>query len=127
MLSVSNFISLPIMDISKTLNTNKEDPLVVSELRYRRLFETAQDGILLIDFDTGMILDVNRFLIDLLGYSKDDFLKKYLWEVGVFKDIAASKDNFLTLQKEGYVRFEDLPLETKTGERVDVEVVANAY
>lgn len=64
-----------------------------SELRYRRLFETAQDGILLIDFETGMILDANQFLIDLLGYSKLDFLKKHLWDVGIFKDVVASKEN----------------------------------
>jgi PAS domain S-box-containing protein len=99
----------------------------VSELRYRRLFETAQDGILLVDFETGMIIDANQFLIDLLGYSKADFLEKHLWEVGVFKDIAASKENFATLQKKRYVRFEDLPLETKAGQKIAVEFVANAY
>jgi PAS domain S-box-containing protein len=99
----------------------------ISELRYRRLFETAQDGILLIDFKTGMILDVNQFLIDLLDYSKKDFLGKHLWQVGVFKDIAASKQNFLTLQKKRYVRFDDLPLETRKGKKIDVEFVANAY
>jgi PAS domain S-box-containing protein len=109
------------------INYAKDKDLITSELRYRRLFETAQDGILLVDFNTGMILDVNKYLIDMLGYSKADFLKKYLWEVGVFKDIAASKSNFSILQKKRYVRFEDLPLETKTGETVDVEVVANAY
>lgn len=98
-----------------------------SELRYRRLFEAAHDGILLIDFITGMIIDVNPFLVHLLGYPKEDFLKKHLWEVGVFKDVAASKENFLTLQQKKYVRFEDLPLETKDGKRVDVEFVANAY
>ncbi len=101
--------------------------LETSELRYRRLFETAQDGILLIDFDTGMILDANKFLIDLLGYSKKDFLEKHLWEIGIFKDIAASKENFSTLQKKRYVRFEDLPLETKSGGKIYVEFVANAY
>jgi PAS domain S-box-containing protein len=99
----------------------------ISELRYRRLFETAQDGILLIDFKTGMILDVNKFLIDLLDYSKKDFLKRYLWEIGVFKDIAASKKNFETLQKKRYVRFENLPLETKSGKKINVEFIANAY
>ena len=99
----------------------------ISELRYRRLFETAQDGILLIDFQTGMILDVNPFLIDMLGYSKADFLEKYLWEIGVFKDVAASKENFVTLQTKQYVRFEDLPLETKDGKKMEVEFVANAY
>jgi PAS domain S-box-containing protein len=101
--------------------------LKTSELRYRRLFETAQDGILLIDFETGMIVDVNPFLIKMLDYSKKDFLKKYLWEVGVFKDIAASKANFKTLQEKRYVRFEDLPLETKTGKKINVEFVTNAY
>jgi len=108
-------------------NINAHKKLVDSELRYRRVFETAQDGILLIDYKTGMILDVNQFLIDMLGYSKNDFLKKHLWEVGVFNDIVASKENFETLQKKRYIRFEDLPLETKRGTRVDVEFVANAY
>jgi PAS domain S-box-containing protein len=104
-----------------------EYDLIVSELRYRRLFETARDGVLLIDFKTGMILDVNPYLVQMLSYSKKDFLKKYLWEVGVFKDIAASKRNFATLQEKRYVRFEDLPLETKYGRRINVEFVANAY
>jgi len=101
--------------------------LEASELRYRRLFETAQDGVLLIDFYSGMIKDVNPFLIEMLGYSKENFLKKHLWEVGVFKDIAASKDNFKTLQEKRFVRFEDLPLQTKTGKKINVEFVANAY
>jgi len=99
----------------------------VSEVRYRRLFEAAKDGVFLVDFKTGMIIDVNPFLVDLLGYSKQEFLNKHLWEVGVFKDIAASKENFVTLQKKRYVRFEDLPLETKSGKKIDVEFVANAY
>lgn len=98
-----------------------------SELRYRRLFETAKDGILLINFDTGMITDVNPFLIDLLGYSKVDFLEKHLWEVGAFKDVADSKENFAILQEKKYIRFEDLPLETQSGKKIQVEFVANAY
>ena len=99
----------------------------ISEKRYRRIFETAQDGILLLDFKTGMILDVNKYLIDLLGYSKADFLKKHVWNVGVFKNIVAQKKNFKTLQEKKYVRFENLPLETKAGKRINVEFVANAY
>ena len=47
--------------------------LKASETRYRRLFETAQDGILILDADTGQIDDVNPFLIDLLGYTYDGF------------------------------------------------------
>ena len=71
---------------------------MVSEKRYRRLFESAKDGILIADFETGLIVDVNKFLIELLGYSKDDFLKKHLWDIGVFKNIVASKANFEELK-----------------------------
>ncbi len=118
-----------ILGVIRDITEHKiiEAKMEASEERYRRLFETAQDGVFLIDFKTGMILDVNPFLIKMLGYSKKDFLKKYLWQVGVFKDIAASKENFRTLQTKRYVRFEDLPLQTKDGKRKNVEFVANAY
>lgn len=109
------------------MKKKKMDNLKASELRYRKLFETAQDGILLIDFDTGMILDANKFLIDMLGYSKADFLKKKLWEIGFFKDAFASKANFRELQRRKYVRFEDLPLEARGGRKINVEFVSNVY
>ncbi|MDO8312174.1 MAG: PAS domain-containing protein, partial [Sideroxyarcus sp.] len=86
--------------------------LRVSESRYRRLFETAQDGILLLNADTAQIEDVNPYLIDMLGYSHAEFLGKKIWEVGPFKDIALSKEMFARLQSTGYVSYEDLPLRT---------------
>jgi two-component system sensor histidine kinase/response regulator len=98
-----------------------------SELRYRRLFETAQDGIFLLDAKSGQITDVNPYLISMLGYSHREFLGKKLWEVGPFKDAFRSKKKFLELQKKGYVRYEDLPLETKQGKPMDVEFVSNIY
>src|SRR5512135_155608 len=104
-----------------------DEALKVSETRYRRLFETAQDGILLLDADTGQILDVNPFLLKMLGYSHKDFLGKKLWEIGPFRDIAASKLRFSELQTKGYVRYEHLPLETKDGRLIDVEFVSNVY
>jgi diguanylate cyclase (GGDEF)-like protein/PAS domain S-box-containing protein len=104
-----------------------KDALEISETRYRRLFETAQDGILILDADTGQIQDVNPFLMEMLGYAKEEFLGKQLWEIGVFKDIEASKTIFLKLQKKGYVRYEDLPLETKQGQPMAVEFVSNVY
>jgi formate hydrogenlyase transcriptional activator len=104
-----------------------EEALKISETRYRRLFETAQDGILILDAETGQIADVNPFLVEMLGYSYADFLGKKLWEIGPFKNINASKASFLELQDEGYVRFEDLPLETKDGRQIAVEFVSNVY
>jgi diguanylate cyclase (GGDEF)-like protein/PAS domain S-box-containing protein len=98
-----------------------------SELRYRRLFEAAQDGILILDAETGMITDVNPFLIKMLGYSREEFVEKKLWEVGAFKDIEASQDAFEALQKNEYIRYEDLPLKAKDGQLVQVEFVSNVY
>ncbi len=98
-----------------------------SELRYRRLFETAQDGILILDAKTGAITDVNPYLIDLLGYSREEFIEKKLWEVGAFKDVQASKDAFEALQKNEYIRYENLPLKAKDGWLMQVEFVSNVY
>jgi diguanylate cyclase (GGDEF)-like protein/PAS domain S-box-containing protein len=98
-----------------------------SELRYRRLFETAQDGILILDAETGMIEDVNPYLIKMLGYSREEFIKKKLWEVGAFKDVEASQNAFEALQENKYIRYEDLPLKAKDGKLIQVEFVSNAY
>jgi diguanylate cyclase (GGDEF)-like protein/PAS domain S-box-containing protein len=101
--------------------------LKISESRYRRLFETARDGILLLNAETAQIEDVNPFLIEMLGYSHEEFLGKKLWEVGSFADIAQSKEMFSELQTNGYVRYKDLPLKTKAGAKIAVEFVSNTY
>ncbi|MBU0995098.1 MAG: PAS domain S-box protein [Proteobacteria bacterium] len=98
-----------------------------SEKQYRRLFESAKDGILILNADTGKVVDANPFLLDLLGYSYDTVYGKHIWELGVFKDIAASKDAFRTLQDNQYIRYEDLPLVTIKGKRIAVEFVSNVY
>ena len=98
-----------------------------SELRYRRLFEAAQDGILLLDAETGAITDVNPFLIKMLGYTRKEFVEKKLWEVGAFQDIEASQEAFEALQKNEYIRYEDLPLRAKDGRLIQVEFVSNVY
>ncbi|APV49900.1 hypothetical protein BWI17_09515 [Betaproteobacteria bacterium GR16-43] len=103
------------------------DALRISESRYRRLFETARDGILLLNAQTAQIEDANPYLIEMLGYSHEEFLGKKLWEVGPFADVAQCKEMFAILQEKGYVRYEDLPLRAKSGHRIDVEFVSNAY
>jgi len=101
--------------------------LAASELRYRRLFESAKDGILILDADTGMVMDVNPFLTHLLGFSHAELLGKRVWELGFFKHLAANADKFVELQAKEYVRYEDLPLETVDGQIREVEFVSNVY
>jgi PAS domain S-box-containing protein len=106
---------------------NGQEALRASELRYRRLFESAKDGILILDAVSGQIVDVNPFLAGLLGYSKEDLMGRELWEIGVFKDVLGSKAAFVELQKQGYIRYEDLPLKTRGGLVKQVEFVSNSY
>jgi PAS domain S-box-containing protein len=104
-----------------------DQALIASEAQYRRLFESAQDGILIVDAETGQIQDVNPFLLDLLGFSREEYLGKKLWEVAAFQDSEASKSAFLELQQRGYLRYDNIPLRAKTGNSVEVEFVSNIY
>jgi len=104
-----------------------EEALRASEIQFRRLFETAKDGILILDADTGEIKDVNPFLSDLLDFPRADLLGKKLWEIGPLQDALLSKTSFEDLQSKGYVRYEHLPLETRNGKRIEVEFVSNVY
>jgi PAS domain S-box-containing protein len=101
--------------------------LQTSELRYRRLFESAQDGILILDGETGEIIDANPFLLDLLNYQFREIIGLKLWEIGQFKDIAANKEAFQQLQDTQYIRYEDLPLVARGGKHIQVEFVSNVY
>jgi two-component system cell cycle sensor histidine kinase/response regulator CckA len=98
-----------------------------SGIRYRRLFEAAQDGILMLDINSGLITDVNPFLMNLLDYSREELLGKALWDIGLFKDVESSKEAFRELKANNYVRYEDMPLETKDGRSINVEFVSNVY
>jgi PAS domain S-box-containing protein len=121
----TDLILLAIEDVTE--RKQMEEALRSSETRYRRLFETAQDGILILDAETAQISDVNPFLVEMLGYSHEDFLGEKLWEMGAIRDIEASKAAFLELQDKGYVRYEDLPLRTRDGRFIEVEFVSNVY
>ena len=101
--------------------------LAASELRYRRLFEAAQDGMLILDAETGVIVDVNPFLVEMLSFPHELFVGKRIWDIGCFKDVIANKENFAELRRKGYIRYDDMPLETAAGWRVDVEFISNVY
>lgn len=104
-----------------------KDRLNISEIRYRTLFETTQEGILILDAETGMIQNVNPYLMELLGYSENQFLKKFIWDIGFFADIIANKDAFKEMQKDSNVRYEGLSLETSSGNKIDVEFISNVF
>ncbi len=99
----------------------------VSEIRYRRLFEAAHDGVLLLDPRTRKITDANPFMTVMLGYPHSQLVGKELFEIGLLKDESASQEMFQKLKRNREVRYEDLPLESQSGRHQEVEVVANLY
>jgi PAS domain S-box-containing protein len=108
-------------------NVTADEALLASELSYRRLFEAAQDGILILDVDTGRVTDVNPFLFKLLGFSRSEMIGKTVGELSPFKDIESNQAMLERLQEQGYVRYENLPMETRDGRKMAVEFVSNVY
>jgi PAS domain S-box-containing protein len=109
------------------MNDKEKKVELMFEKRYRRLFESAKDGILILNANNGMIVDVNPFLINMLGYSKEQFLTKHIWDISTSENIEYSKQMYKELQDKEYVRYEDLPLETSDGRPKHVEFVSNVY
>jgi PAS domain S-box-containing protein len=122
-LGKEQIILLAIEDITERKQV--EDALSVSEIRYRGLFESAKDGILILDSETGRIVDVNPILVNMLGYSREHFINKTIWEIGVFKNIVANQYEYHEFQQKGYNRFEHLSLNTNDGRRIDIEFVSH--
>lgn len=118
-------ILLGIEDVTELLRSQAK--MRRSELRYRRLFEAAQDGVLLIDPATRKVLDANPFLTQLLGYTRDELQGKELFEIGLLENAEASRAAFQQLEEKGVIRYDNLPLKSKNGNRLEVEIVANLY
>jgi len=107
--------------------TPGEERLMDSEGRYRRPDEEAQNGILILDAQTGVILDMNPVLTRMLDYSPAELLGKTLWEIGLPKDESASRQAFHELIEKGHVHYDDLPFVTKSGRPVKAEVTGNVF
>ena len=121
---VAGFV-INVRDMTK--RKHAEEELQASEILYRRLFEAAQDGILILDPKTGQIEKVNPYLVNMLHRSYDDFLGKKFWEISPFKDTLLSQSYFQEIQNKGYIHYKDIPLETKEGNQVAVEFVSSVF
>jgi len=98
-----------------------------AEARYRRLFESARDGIVLVDAATGDVMDLNPFTQQLLGYARDELVTHKLWEIGPMRNLPNVRTAIEQIRDQGALRFEDLTLQTKDGRDLRAEVIANVY
>lgn len=109
------------------MQTPENHRLIESAHHFRRLFEASQDGILVLNFEDGKIEDANPFITDLLGFTRAELIGKELWEIGAILDKAAALASFAVLKKHGYVRYNNLPLQSKAGKLLNVEFISNVY
>ncbi|MEF8943255.1 MAG: PAS domain S-box protein [Desulfohalobiaceae bacterium] len=99
-----------------------QDLLIDSEELYRRLFETANDGIVLLEKDQGKITHSNPAFEEMLGYSKKEIVANKLQNFVVLPDSQDFQTIMHVLNKEGIIKFDDVPLTTKSGRGVDSEI-----
>src|SRR5207237_8224016 len=95
----------------------------LSEIRYRRLFEAAQEGVLIVDPGTHRIADANPFMTELLGYTLEEFLEKELFEAGLFQNRPACEAALRKLHEKHVFRDDDLPGHTKACDRLQLDLV----
>jgi PAS domain S-box-containing protein len=98
-----------------------------SEIRYRRLFESAKDGILILDVETGNIIDANPYIIKIIDFPLNEIIGRKLWEIGLFRNKEQSELAFTELKTKGYIRFEDMPIPRRNGKITEVEFISNVY
>jgi PAS domain S-box-containing protein len=139
LLRVHNLLEVRLLHLESSLRAQQADErteqvearselmIRASELSYRRLFEAAKDGIMILDGETGRIRDVNPFLTELLGLSLDEMVGEAVWDLSSFRGIESNQTMLLQLKKDGYVRYEHLALETRAGRKIGVEFVSNVY
>lgn len=104
-----------------------ETALKESERRYRRLFETSNDGIMILDFDAGQVKGVNPFIINLFGGTPKEYLGKEFWQIRHFNDFVREEIKLRELQEKGHVHYDGLPIEASDGRQVIMECGSNVY
>lgn len=104
-------------DITRNKNSDK----------YARLFEAAQDGILLLEHPSGLITDANPYICSMLGYSREELIGREMWEIGFVADKALAQVAHDELIKAGYVRYDGISLQKMNGEIFECELICNSY
>ncbi len=97
------------------------------KLRFEKLFETFQDGILLLNYETGVIENVNPAVTKILGYKKEGLIGRKPWDVKFFGEKERCEKIFRELKAKKEVHYKSLSAKTKSGEKIEVELTGNVY
>jgi PAS domain S-box-containing protein len=116
----ATMILLAIEDITE--RKRLEDLLTESEERFRRLFETASDGIVLLEKGEGKITHANPATEQMLGYTNRESIGNKLQDIGVSLDLDDFQTTMEDLNKSGIINYRNVTVETKSGQHIDTEI-----
>ena len=116
---------LTIIDISDTRRA--KEALKHKEAQYRSLFEASQEGILILDYKSGKIVDANPYISHLTGFSFNEIVGKELWKTGFFLDKALAQTAYLELQSKSYNCYSNVILQEKSGRAIAVEFISYVF
>jgi PAS domain S-box-containing protein len=119
-LGKERIILLAIEDITE--RKQLESLLIDTEEQYRRLFETASDGIVLLEKREGKISQANPATEKLLGYTEKESIGNKLQDIGVVLDTSDFQTTMQTLNKNGIINYRNVEVETKSGQNIDTEI-----
>jgi PAS domain S-box-containing protein len=118
-LGKERIILLAIEDITE--HKRLEDILAESEGRYRHVFETASDGIVLFEKREGKITHANQAVEKMLGYSLAESVGKKLQDIGIV-DIDDFQTLMQILNEIGITNYTDVLIKTKSGQNIDTDI-----
>lgn len=113
-------ILLAIEDITE--RRQLEEQLEESETRYRRIFETASDGIVLLEKVAGQIVHGNAAVEKILGYPREKYVGKTLLEIGVPIDVGDFPAVMHELDRTGILNYENIPVKTRFGHAITTDI-----
>ena len=97
------------------------------ETRYRQLFEAAKDSILVVDAASGRIIDVNPYTLEWLGYTRNELLGRQVWTLEMFSKTKEAEFMYQQVLEKGDLRYDGVQLSTSSHERLEAELIVNAY
>jgi diguanylate cyclase (GGDEF)-like protein/PAS domain S-box-containing protein len=115
------------LDAPAAERQRRDRALKASEIRYRRLFETAPYGVLVLDAETGVVVDANAAAGQLLGCDPEEIAEHPLWSLRAFRNAAATRSQFRDVVLQPHVRYDNLPIEMADGTIKHIELVSTIF
>ena len=102
-----------------------EIKLRISEEKFQKAFNNSPDAILISDLEQGLIQDVNKGAIEMLGFRKQQILNKSLMEAGILQNPKVKASIEKKLEKNERVSNYETIIETSNGQVLNTLISAD--